>query len=230
MTYTVAATYDNADNSVGTALAVTSVVNSAGDRNIVFVTYSSGSRTVESISHNSNTYNYIGTLSDATNGQSWAILECRNTSASAGSTLTFNLASGEPSRGVAVVRLTGLDTAVACLIAQNNPSNPGTGANAVTSTNLTPGAQPGVLCGFVMDDSGGEAGIASGTGFTDLGTISTWEAQIGIKAHWEHKAITSTSAVAATFTATTGTGRFGVMAAYAQETASTDTLMGQACL
>lgn len=220
MSYTVVTTYDNADNTVGTAVAIANVVNSAGDRNLVFVTYGSGSRTVESISHNSNTYNYIGTLSDATNGQSWAILECRNTSASAGSTLTFNLASGEPSRGVCVVRISGLDTAVACIIAQNNPSNPGTGAGAVTSTNLTPAAQPGALVGFVMDDSGGEAGIAASAGFTDLGAISTWEAQIGIKARFEHKAIASTAAVAATFTATTGTGRFGVMAAYMQEPAS----------
>jgi len=94
---------------------------------------------------------------------------------------------------------------------------PGTGTDAITSNTATPQLQPAMVIGFSAIP--GEAGAAvnaaptAGTGFTaQTGVWATWGggagAYLGV---FETETVSSTSAVAATFTAQSayGTGNYG---------------------
>ncbi len=81
---------------------------------------------------------------------------------------------------------------------------PPTSADGVSSGNITPSSQPFLLLGTSID-SGGGATPAAGTGFTSSG--SGWSFGIGGNlATSESERLTSTAAVAATFTTSVGDG------------------------
>jgi hypothetical protein len=133
------------------------------------------------------------------------VFECKNTAAGT-FTVSFNLSIASIFRALAIARYSGVDTSVNGVAARQAQAAPGTGTDAVSSTNLTPGSQPGVLVGFGYDDGGGGA-VSAGTGFTSRGTMSNMDTAFGTTSRVEDKAITSTSAVAATFTGANGRGQ-----------------------
>lgn len=111
--------------------------------------------------------------------------------------------------------------------AANLQTAPGTGADAVTSTNCTPSTQPGLISALSFDTIAGGIPVL-GTGFTT--GASGWSFS-GNNALSESKRYTSTSALSATYTATAiGTDNFITMAAIFKETVAGDTLSGQVCL
>ena len=85
----------------------------------------------------------------------------------------------------------------------NIQASPGTGTDAVTTGNMTPGGQPALVAALAMDSGAGSTTSPSaGTGFTDAGT--GWALGTGHDlARAESKRVTSVAAVAGTFT--TGT-------------------------
>jgi hypothetical protein len=188
----------------------------ANERLHAWVTYGSGSAVSETISDGTNTWAKVGsTISDAGNGQSAAHFECLN--AVAGTyTVTCTLGSAESFRGLCIARYSGLANTGSAQVAQALVNSPGSGANAIGPGNITPASQPGILRGVVMDCSGaGEPSVTAGTGFTTRGAMSNIDSAFGVKSGTEDKAITSTSAVAATFTAGSGTGNFLSMGYFA---------------
>lgn len=188
----------------------------AGERALVWVRYVSGSVT-PSVSDGTNTYTQLGTtLVDVATGSSYALFECKNTAAGT-VTVTFTLTSpGAAFRTMTIARYSGADTSVAGIAASQGQSAPGTtpnGTDKVTSGNLTPGSQPGTLVGFGYDDSGSST-LSAGTGFTTRGTMANQDAAFGTASRVEDIAITSTAAVAATFTITAGTDNFTAFAVF----------------
>jgi hypothetical protein len=220
---------DVATSANGTALTQSRTYG-AGERVLVWARWITVGGATPSVTDGTNTYTQIGTtLSDVANtGSDYAVFECKNT-ASGTFTVSFNLSLASTFRAMGIARYSGLDTSVNGVGARQAQASPGTGADAVSSTNLTPGSQPGVLVGFGYDDGGGGAVSAGTTGFTSRGTMSNMDTAFGTTSRVEDKAITSTSAVAATFTGTIGTDNYIAFAVYFPDSAS-DTLMAQACL
>ena len=99
---------------------------------------------------------------------------------------TFQRISGARYTGIygAMQSVSGAQTAVAAA------------ADAVTSGNLTPASQPGILFGWTVDTV--NAVITAGTGFTDRGEIPVQTS--GMRSRTEDKRLTALAAVAATFT------------------------------
>lgn len=82
------------------------------------------------------------------------------------------------------------------------------GANSVTSGNMTPGAQPALIVALAADNNTNTAPNA-GTGFTSAGSTFGFA---GVSATIESKRITSTTPVAATFTPNNASGDWCVQA------------------
>lgn len=216
MAYVWGTSANAANNASGTSLTG-SVTYAAHDRAQVWQTYGSATRIVESCSDGTNTYAYVTTLSDATNGQSWALFECLDTAAGT-FTITFGLASAAGARGLAAFHQSGLANSGSLQNIQQVQASPGTGANALTSTNLTPASQPGMLLGLAMDDSTNGAISAGGT-FTDEGALGNWDTAFVTSSRAEDKRLILTAAVAATFTASAGTDRYAAWAIFIPEAA-----------
>lgn len=82
-------------------------------------------------------------------------------------------------------------------------NSPGTGTDALTGGSTgTLAAQPAMILGL-SSDFNNTTTPAAGTGFTSIGTGWTYGGTAGMRV--EHKRVTSTSSVSATFTAGTGT-------------------------
>jgi hypothetical protein len=80
--------------------------------------------------------------------------------------------------------------------------SPGAGTDAVTSNTATPTSQPALVSGFTFGDNNADTTVA-GTGFTT--GLNTWPLfGAGLVGLSEHLRVTSTSAIAATYTATAG--------------------------
>lgn len=206
MAYGFGATTDVGASGSGTTqtLPVTYTVH---DRAEVYITYGTGTPVSESLSDGTNTYSLVKQASDTTNNQTSSTYECKDC-ASGSFTITCTLGSSQPYRNICCTNYTSLDNSAANTNNGTNNANPGSAADAVTSTTATPGSQPAMVFGISMDSSGGESSLAAGTGFTNRGTMANTETAFGSKTRIEDKRVTSTSAVAATFTAGTGAGRF----------------------
>ena len=76
----------------------------------------------------------------------------------------------------------------------NGQAAPGTATDAITTGNMTPTSQPALISALAGNDNGSTPAPAAGTGYT--AGITSWSST----AQSESKRITSTSAVAATFT------------------------------
>lgn len=206
MAYAFSSTRDVANPGSGTT-QTTSVTYSLHDRAEGSITYGSATTVAETFSDGTNTYSLVKTVNDATNFQTTSTYECKDCAAG-----TFTVTAGPTSaqlyRNVVVTIYSGLDNAAANANSGTNNSAPGSGTDAVTSTNATPGAQPAMLFSHSMDSSGSETTLTAGTGFTNRGTMANTETAIGVKTRIEDRRLTSTSAVAGTFTAGSGSGRF----------------------
>jgi len=206
MAYGFGATTDVATTSAGTSQTL-SVTYSLHDRAELYITYGNGSAVSETVSDGTNTYALVKQISDAGNGQSSSTYECKDC-ASGSFTITVTLGSSLPYRNIVSTTYTSLDNSAANANNGKNNIAPFGGADTVTSQTATPGSQPAMVMGYSMDTSGSETSLAAGTGFTNRGTMANTETAIGVKTRIEDKRVTSTSAVAATFTPGSGAGNF----------------------
>jgi hypothetical protein len=232
---TIAVVYGNdaGGTTTSTTVAISSTT-SAGDGVGVWVKWGASTGTVSSVSDGTNTYTAVAnTLCRNTdNGHSEQLFYCPNLPAGT-RTITATFSVTQTNRDIAYARFTGADTAAA---AQTGAANfqvspgPGTGTDAVTSGNMTPTSQPGAVWGVSVNHIAAST-INAGTGYTSLGTLTAYNGLQGDNSLNEWKRITSTSAVAATFTATSASEEFDTVAMIVSEaTAAATGLVGQACL
>lgn len=172
----------------------------AGDTILVWVHYSSNTITA-TVADGTNTFTQVGTYVTDTGGHNnrCALFEAHNVAGgSVTITVTFSLTT--TNRAVAYIRCTGANTGAGAQDGKGQfQHNPGTGTDAVSTTNMTPTSQPnGVLAVSITTISA--TTLTAGTGYTSLGTIASWDALAGDTSRVEWKRTTSTSAVAGTFT------------------------------
>lgn len=137
-------------------------------------------------------------------GMRWGYLKNISGGSTSAGTATFSAAC--TFRSIYIREDSGLDQsapASGTSVVQRQ-SNPGAGTDAISSGNLTPGAQPGTLFGFALDFSV-SAPPTAGTGFNSRTGVWDYGAA-DPSTRPEDKAITSTSGVPATATAFTGRG------------------------
>lgn len=215
MTYSITGFGSNGNAASGTSLAV-STTYAAGDHAYVFT--SRGGASTETITDGVNTYTQIGSNVTIASGDIIAIWECGSTAAGTVN-VTQTLGTARAFRAIGVVRVTGVSTGASVGIGQAQTA-PGTGADLVTSTVLTPASQPAMLLGISCDFSG--SAVTAGTGFNNVGTFATADTANATLTRIEDKRLTSTSNVAATFTGTGGGGtdNFGTFAICIPETAA----------
>ncbi len=207
MAYSYVNRYDNANQSSATSLGVASVVVLLHDTLVVEYTYGTDTPVTETCSDGTNIYTRLGNMTDGGNGQSKAFFVCKDAVAGTYTVTAATGASSYPFRGIVVSVYNGLDNSATPQFTSNRSLNAGTGTDAVSSTTVVPSSQPAMVYGGVVEDSGGAAVPSAGSLFTTRGSISTWTTNIG-NSLTEDRRITSTSAVAATWTASTGTYSF----------------------
>lgn len=208
MAYAFGATKDSATPASGTTQTL-AVTFSLHDRAEGSITYGTGTTQAETFSDGTNTWSLVKTVNDTSNGQTTSTYECKDCAAG-----SFTISAGPNTaqlyRNVVCTNYSGLDNAAANANSGTNNAAPGSGVGSVTSTNATPGAQPAMLFAHSMDSSGTESSLAAdtGAGFTSRGTMPNTETAIGVKTRIEDRRLTALTAVAGTFTAGSGTGRF----------------------
>lgn len=199
--------YDNSNGSTGVSLAMAGVVAALHDTIVVEFTYGNAARVTETVTDGTNTYDWLATVVDASNGQAKAVFVCKDAAAG---TFTVTAGTGASSfsfRGISVTVFDGLDNSATAQVVSLNVVNAGTGTDAVSTGNVTPAGQPAMVYGGVIEVSGSAAVPSAGTGFTSRGTLTTWESVIG-HSLTQDKRITSTSALPVTWTASNGTHSF----------------------
>ena len=200
----------NAGASASGASISVSRTYTGGERAVVWVTV--GGATTITVTDGTNTYTQVGSQVVANSGDVQAVFECA--SCAAGTfTVQANFGTANAFRGIAVHRFSGL-TGSGSLIGQAQTA-PGTGADGLTSTNLTPGSQPGMLLGISTDYNGTTVNV--GTGFTTSAVYTNVDTANGSYTVSETKRLTSTAAVAATATATSSPQNFVTLAYWAAE-------------
>lgn len=215
--YSYVAGSDWVETGGSTTLVFASQTFAAGEFVAVGITYGNGSAVTESIADGTNTYTKVGsTLTDGSNGQNLALFVVKS-AASGSFTITVTFASSVTYRGIMYARYTGLDASQTPTLSGTVNTNVGTGTDAVTSGNVTPGGQPAMIFAFGVEVSGGGSAMTAGTGFTDRGAMANWNSYIGFS-RFEDKRVTSTSAVPGTFTVSNGTHSYLVIGMAAYET------------
>lgn len=218
MAYSFVAKYDNTNVASSTTVTVANVTYVDHETIIVEFTWGDNGSFTPSVSDGANTYTQIGaTVADNVNNQYKATLVCKD--AIAGTrTVTGTMSSAAQFKGLAINRYNGLDNSATPLgIGQQNGNV--TGANTVTSGNLTPGSQPGMLFAGTVEISGSGSTPSAGTSFTSQGNYPNWATNIG-PCLSEDRRITALSAVAGTFTPSTGTNSYLTTAIYIPESSS----------
>ena len=211
------ANYDTASSNA--AIAAASVAVSSGQKVWAIGTYGSLTTLSSTLLPNSGSdvYAKAGSkvINVAGNDQTYEAWVCENPTPGT-YTLSFTPGGTVPFRGIALFTINGLDTAQSTTIVSNQQLSPGTGSDAVTSGLLTPPAQPGGMLGFASDDNATSSGFTHGAGFTSQGVVTEWDASGSITLI-ETIAISSLSALAATFTAAATPGNDVTFAFYAPE-------------
>lgn len=133
-------------------------------------------------------------------------------------TITSTYGSATTARSQILVEIGGSSgydsTAVAKVT--NNQGTPGTGTDAVTSTNLPVlTAQPALIIA-ITTNSEGDTTATAGTGFTSQGVRTNFSGAIPDASRIESKTVTSTSATAATFTAAVNSRHLTTAAAFTE--------------
>lgn len=215
MTALFVGSFDAGDSDSGTLLDV-EVTYEEGEH--VFIRCTRGSAgTTETVTDGTNVYTQIGSSVTAGSGDIVTHYECVSTVAGT-FTVTQTLGTAAAFRGIQGMRYTGL-SGWSIHVGQSQ-SGIGTGIDAVTSGNLTPTSQPGLLIGWHYDFNNGGAAVA-GTGFTSRATFPTEAAANGSASRAEDKRLTSAAAVAATFTLTGATGALVTSAIWCAEKSRT---------
>ncbi len=183
--------------ATGTTVAVT-ITPAAGSTLVVWVT-GGDSNTSITVADSRNAGNYTaGPVNDDT-GDSQALQRFYKQNVAAGSTtITATWGAAVQFRAIAVAEVTGSNQGAADGSSGNIQGAPGTGTDALTTSNMTNATQPALIVALCMDVASTSI-PAAGTGFTSNGSDATAAWRI------ESKRITTTgSTQAATFTATTG--------------------------
>lgn len=195
-------TGDSGSFGSSTLTQIRTITTSAGSFLHIGITHDTvSSQTVSSVvSVPALTWTARSVVNDATNVQAIADYTSDTTAATA-YTITTTLSAAATVFGTSVKEIGGSSgyDATANAKAGQNQQTPGTGTDAVTTGN-TPAltAQPSLISGFAMDTSG-TGTPTNGTGFTSDGTGWGFGATALMRA--ESKRVTSTAALAATFTA-----------------------------
>lgn len=188
--------------SAATIDAASTVTAAVGDTIVAFVTVAGADLTASiGASDGTNSYSRKAAVFVAGSNVNLAILVAENVAAGT-YTVSGNWGgSTRTSRGIKVVVLRGLKAAsyqTGTALAVDQPS-PGTATDAVTPGNMTPTEQPACVIGLAI--AVGVQTPTAGTGFTGL--AGCWQFGTGTNLGLaEHKRITSTGAVAATWTST----------------------------
>jgi hypothetical protein len=203
MAYSFLQSVDAGSTGSGSSLGV-SITYTGGEHAYVFgtITGTVTTWTVTDNSGGSNVYTQLGSTVAGLGGDNEAIFECASVVAGT-FTVTHNWGTAGTFRGIHVWTYNGVTGS--SITVSNTQNGPGTGADAVTSTNLNPSSQPGALIGHTYDTNGNA--LNAGTGFTSRSTFPSEAATNGVSTRLEDKRLTSTSAVPATFTLTTGTDK-----------------------
>lgn len=137
--------------------------------------------------------------------------------------------------GVCILEVSGLSASPYLDSAIQKQTTPGNGTDAVSSGNTgVLASQPAAVIGMLMDcgvndDQSGSAPTA-GTGFNSNTAVWNRAGAKNLSGRPVDKRVTSTAAVAATGTASTGATDTFVSMVVALAEAAADTLMGQQCL
>lgn len=172
----------------------------AGETISVYIQMASVAQTVSTVTDGTNTYNFVArkaeSVLDTRTMEHW---EAHNVAAGS-PTITVTFTGSVTNRGVGYCRGTGADTSVGAQTGVGNfQTNPGTGTDAVTTTNMTPTSQPNGVLAYAATYVNART-VTQGTGYTSLGVLTAWNALLGDTSRIEFKRTTSTSAVAGTFT------------------------------
>lgn len=171
---------------------------SAGSTLHVWFSYSSASSAgITCSDNNGGSYGSLLDAQDNRGGNSLGQFRSVN-HASGSTTITIGNHPGG-SAYIAVVEITGVATSPADGTSSNFQAGLGGGTNNATSGNITPSNQPGIIIGLSVGSDFGFDGTDAnlGTGFTNVGTC--WQVFANDAARVAYKAVTSTSAQAATF-------------------------------
>ena len=179
-------------------------------------TYGNGTALTETVTDGTNTYTKVGsTVSDATNNQSIVAFVCKNPTPGT-YTQTLTVSSSCQYKGIACYRYSGLDASGTAQAVGAVSASVATSTDALSTGNLTPATQPGLFLAVALEDQTGTTTAAAGTGFTDRSTIASWVTNIS-QTRGEDKRLTSTSAVAGTFTVNNATNSFVTIAVFVPE-------------
>lgn len=153
------------------------------------------------------TYEQVGSVvnNNSDNSSSTTFI-CRNV-LGANPTITQDVgATARTARGIVVIPITGHQVNATVTRAGQLQASPGTATDGVTTGNGTPNAAPGKAVAFAANSF--NQALAVGTGWTDNGgAFSSWTTGVSCNTRVESKQFADTTAFAATFTQTTGTGR-----------------------
>ncbi len=185
----------------------------AGNTIIAISNHDSPSASTVTLTDNFNSGNYGAAKATLTaTGDEQANLFILSNSVAGDSTHKTVTASFSPSTdfvGIIIAEVSGLANPSFDTSAGQVQTAPGTGTDAFTSTNLTPKSKNSVLFGYgfaAVSTTHTPNAPAIGTGFTLDGTGILWTGAPGMgvaRATLEHKLLSSTSAVSATFTLAT---------------------------
>lgn len=160
------------------------------------------------------TYSFKNSVYDANDGTTLALYVLPNNASTTALTVTATWASAVGYQGIWAKELTGVTSSPYQTSAGQDQPSPGTTAGLISSGNVTPTAQPALISALSSDDGGGAASTANnGTqGITGWTLSGSGNAPGGTSSSLR---VTSTSAVAMTFSNSTdgGTRRFLTMAA-----------------
>ena len=175
-------------------------------------------RTINSVSDTgSHTFGLKATLDDTTQWKS-RLYVAENCTAQAGNTLSVTLDASSTGFLLVAFRLSGNAAAAFDKIASQFLGSPGTGANGVTSgATATLTTQPQLVVGFALPNGSPNTSLAVGTGFTSALTGTT--AFSGVF-RLEYQRVTSTTGIAATFTAGANVGHSAIVATFIEAGAS----------
>lgn len=168
-----------------------------------------------------NTFTEIGHFFDATDGLGFRWGYAKNLIGSGTDTVLLTFGGNITFPAGYVAEYSGLDTTAPFTSGESAvqfQASPGTGTNALSSGNTpTLAAQPAVLVGFGYDDAGPNF-VTAGTAFTARAGVFTFGGTFGAdQGIPEDRRLTATTAVAANFTASAGTGFYFTIAAVFKE-------------
>ncbi len=206
MPYAVGTTYEFSRNATAVTTVDAPNFTAVAGETLIATVSSTGSggptRTLSDTVGTNDTWTLLRAASDSTTHLAiYMLQDCAAGSCTVRCTWSGNI----DYPGISVTRVTGLDaSAFNDAGVHQVQTAPGTGTDALTSTNTgTLSSQPRMVFGVSYSYTA-TATPSTGTGFTNIGAIWNFDGAFGLCTRLEHKRVTATTAVAATFTTTQG--------------------------